>query len=110
MPYILQRSSVKFYTVRKLNRRHLSEGQKAVLANEYRKVISKKMQSEAGKKAVAVRWHGNEYDEDTLSQSYDEEQERSRKLAAEHMHVAERKVREVQEMEKKIRLYSMAKP
>ena len=37
-----------------------------------------------------------ESDEDTLSQSYDEEQERSRKLAAEHMHVSERKVREVQ--------------
>ena len=86
-------------------------GQKAVLANEYRKVISEKKQSEAGKKAVTIREikKGN-IDEDTLSQSYDEEQERSRKLAAEHMHVAERKVREVQEMEKKIRLYSMAKP
>ena len=81
-----------------------------MLANEYRKVISKKMQSEAGKKAVAVRWHGNEYDEDTLSQSYDEEQERSRKLAAERMHVSERKVREVQGIDKKARCYTMAKP
>ena len=79
-------------------------GQKAVLANEYRKVISEKKQSEAGKKAVTIREikKGN-IDEDTLSQSYDEEQERSRKLAAEHMHVSEWKVREVQGIDKKAR-------
>ena len=71
-------------------------GQKAVLANEYRKVISEKKQSEAGKKAVSIREikKGN-IDEANVSQSI-EELERSRKLAAEHMHVSEWKVREVQ--------------
>ena len=71
----------------------------------------KKKQSEAGKKAVTIREikKGN-IDEDTLSQSYDEAQERSRKLAAERMHVSERKVREVQGIDKKARCYTMAKP
>jgi len=61
-----------------LNRRHLTEGQKAVLANEYMKILSKKRQSEAGKKAINARWHPErEYDSETVSESY-EEQESSR--------------------------------
>ena len=56
----------------------------------------KEAESKAGMKAINARWHGNEYDEASVSQSNDEEQERSRKLAAEHMHVSEWKVREVQ--------------
>ena len=53
-----------------LNRRHLAEGQKAVLANEYRKILSKKRQSEAGKKANEVRLHSNySSDLENVSQS-----------------------------------------
>ena len=53
-----------------MNRRHLTEGQKAVLANEYRKILSKKRQSEAGKKAVTIREikRGN-IDSETVSES-----------------------------------------
>ena len=79
------------------NGKHLSEGQKAVLANEYRKVISKEVQSKAGTKANEVRWHGNESDSANVSESDKENEETdTRKLAAEHMHVSEWKVREVQ--------------
>jgi len=65
-----------------MNRRHLTEGQKAVLANEYMKGLSKKRESEAGKKEVTIREikRGN-IDEETVSPSY-EEQERSRKKAS----------------------------
>ena len=85
-------------------------GHKAVLANEYRKVISEKKQSEAGKKAVTIREikKGN-IDEANVSQSI-EEQDRSRTIASEKFHVAERKVREVQGIDKKARCYTMAKP
>ena len=72
-------------------------GHKAVLANEYRKIISKEAESKAGMKAINARWHGNEYDSETFTESYKEKEETdTRKLAAEHMHVSERKVREVQ--------------
>ena len=51
-----------------LNRRHLTEGQKAVLANNYSKILSEKRESEAGKKAINARWHPEkEYDEETVS-------------------------------------------
>ena len=75
-----------------MNRRHLTEGQKAVLANEYMKGLSKKRESEAGKKEVTIREikRGN-IDEETVSPSY-EEQERSRKIASERWKVSEWKV------------------
>jgi len=82
-----------------MNRRHLTEGQKAVLANEYRKILSEKRETEAGKKAINARWHPErEYDEETVSPSYEEE--RSRKIASERWKVSEWKVRTVQEIEK----------
>ena len=103
VPELIDISADEYLISVALNRRHLSEGQKAVLANEYRKVISEKKQSEAGKKAVTIREikKGN-IDEANVSQSI-EELERSRKLAAEHMHVSEWKVREVQGIDKKAR-------
>jgi len=84
-----------------MNRRHLTEGQKAVLANEYRKILSTKRQSEAGKKAVTIREikRGN-IDEETVSTSMNEEQERSRKIASERWKVSEWNVRIAQEIEK----------
>jgi hypothetical protein len=66
-----------------MNRRHLTEGQKAVLANEYMKVLSKRRESEAGKKAVTIREikRGN-IDKETVSTSMNEDQDRSRKEAS----------------------------
>ena len=70
----------------------MREGQKAVLANEYMKILSKKRESEAGKKAINARWHPEKkYDEETVSPSY-EEQDRSRKIASERWRVSEWKV------------------
>jgi N6-adenosine-specific RNA methylase IME4/ParB-like chromosome segregation protein Spo0J len=82
-----------------MNRRHLTEAQKAVLANEYRKILSKKRQSEAGKKAATIREikRGN-IDSDTVSESIKVD---TRKIASEKFKVSERKVRTVQEIEKK---------
>jgi len=77
-----------------LNRRHLTEGQKAVLANNYSTILSEKLSSDAGKKAINARWHPDkEYDEATVAFTYEDEVNRSRKLAAERLKVSERKVR-----------------
>jgi hypothetical protein len=80
---------------------HLTEGQKAVLANEYRKILSKKRQSEAGKKAATIREikRGN-IDSDTVSESIKAEVD-TRKIASDKFKVSEWKVRTVQEIEKK---------
>ena len=67
-------------------------GHKAVLANEYRKVISEKALKTKLEKARAVK-AGVSMEDDVSSI---EEQERSRTIASEKFHVAERKVREVQ--------------
>jgi len=57
-----------------LDRRHLTEGQKAVLANEYMRILSKKRESETGKKAINARWHPDkEYDEATVASTYEDE-------------------------------------
>jgi len=85
-----------------MNRRHLTEGQKAVLANNYSTILSKKRESEAGKKAVTIREikKGN-IDVETVSSSMNEEQERSRKIASERWKVSEWNVRIAQEIQKK---------
>jgi|GEM_PF-1140863 len=73
-----------------LNRRHLTEGQKAVLANEYRKILSEKRQSEAGKKAINARWHPDmEYDLENVSQSNKNEADPSCKEAFDKFRVSE---------------------
>jgi len=82
-----------------MNRRHLTEGQKAVLANEYRKVLSEKAKTQRAEIANAVKY-GKSSLEDTVSPKDDEEQERSRKVASDKFKVSERKVRTVQEIEK----------
>jgi len=83
-----------------MNRRHLTEGQKAVLANEYRKILSEKRQSEAGKIKANARWHPDkEYSSDTVSEQH-ENKVNTRKEASDKFKVPERKVRMVQEIEK----------
>ena len=110
IPELIDISDDEYLISVALNRRHLSEGQKAVLANEYRKVISEKIQSEAGKKAINARWHGNEYGSVNVSETNKEKESiDTRKLAAEHMHVSEWKVREVQGIEQKAKTEPTAK-
>jgi len=77
-----------------LNRRHLTEGQKAVLANNYSTILSKKRQSEAGKKAINARWHPDkEYVSEIVSETYNEKVKNdARKIAAERWKVSEWKV------------------
>jgi N6-adenosine-specific RNA methylase IME4 len=83
-----------------MNRRHLTEGQKAVLANEYRKILSTKRQSEAGKIKANARWHpDSEYNSETVSEQHENEVD-TRKEASEKFKVSEWKVRTVQEIEK----------
>jgi len=76
-----------------MNRRHLTEGQKAVLANEYRKILSEKAKTQRAKIAVTQREinRGNIL-EDTVASKINEEQERSRKIASERWKVSEWKV------------------
>jgi hypothetical protein len=58
-----------------LSRRHLTEGQKAVLENEYREILSKKFSSDAGKKANDVRWHSEDASvSETVSSNGNDEQ------------------------------------
>jgi len=73
-----------------MNRRHLAEGQKAVLANEYMRILSKKCESEAGKKAVTIREikRGN-IDEETVSQSDKNEANPSHKKYPDRKYVSE---------------------
>jgi hypothetical protein len=80
-------------------------GQKAVLANEYRKVISEMALKERGLKGALVT-NKSLYgiDDERLSETLADKRETdTRKLAAEHMHVSEWKVREVQGIDKKAR-------
>ena len=80
----------------------LPEGQKAYLANEYRKVLSEKRQSEAGKKAVTIREiKRGHIDEETVSSPISAERDRSRAEAASRFKVSEWKVRVAQEVERK---------
>jgi len=102
IPELLYVDEDEFLISVAMNRRHLTEGQKAVLANEYMRILSKKRESEAGKKAVTIREikRGN-IDEETVSTSMNEEQERSRKIASERWKVSEWNVRIAQEIQKK---------
>jgi len=53
-----------------MNIRHLTEGQKAVLANNYSKILSKKLSSDAGKIKANARWHSDEeYSSETVSET-----------------------------------------
>ncbi|MEM0124304.1 MAG: MT-A70 family methyltransferase [Candidatus Micrarchaeaceae archaeon] len=75
-----------------LNRRHLTEGQKAMLALEYQKILSARLQSEAGKKAINERWHPEGYVSEDVSETYRSKD--SRKIVAEQFKVSEWKLRQ----------------
>ncbi|MEM4099012.1 MAG: MT-A70 family methyltransferase, partial [Candidatus Micrarchaeaceae archaeon] len=75
-----------------LNRRHLTEGQKAMLALEYQKILSARLQSEAGKKAINERWHPEGYVSEDVSETYRAKD--SRKIVAEQFKVSEWKLRQ----------------
>ena len=86
-----------------LNRRHLSEGQKAYLANEYRKVISEKAKKERGiKGAVETNkiLYGKEPERLSDNVSDKRGEKDTRKIASEKFHVGEWKVRQAQEIDK----------
>jgi len=85
-----------------MNRRHLTEGQKAVLANNYREILSKKAKEQRARIAVTQREinRGNILEE-TVSPEMDKEEERSRKIASERWKVSEWNVRIAQEIQKK---------
>jgi len=86
-----------------MNRRHLTEGQKAVLANEYRKILSEKAKKQRGENAIEKRWRPEQkYLSETVSDKENGGREvDTRKIASEKFKVSEWKVRTVQEIEKK---------
>ncbi len=87
-----------------LNRRYLSEGQKAVLANEYKKVISERALKERGLKGALVTnksLYGIEDERLSVTVSDKRTETDTRKLAAKKFNVSECKVREVQGIDTK---------
>jgi len=86
-----------------MNRRHLTEGQKAVLANEYRKILSEKVKKQRAVNAIEKRWRPEQkYLSETVTGKYNEGQEvDTRKEASDKFKVSEWKVRTVQQIEDK---------
>ncbi len=80
-----------------LNRRHLTEGQKAVLANEYRKIISEKAKSERANKANDIK-HDHPISLSETSTDKEKEED-TRKAAAEKFKISEWKVRQASKIE-----------
>jgi len=79
-----------------LNRRHLIEGQKAVLANEYMKALSKKRESEAGKKANEAdpshkKYPDRKYALGTVTKPYNKKENTARRLSPPRIMKNERK-------------------
>jgi len=77
-----------------LNRRHLMERQKAVLASNYSKILSKKLSSDAGKIKANARWHPEgEYSSDKVSEQHNQnnkkEKNDARRIASERWKVSE---------------------
>jgi N6-adenosine-specific RNA methylase IME4 len=84
-----------------MNRRHLTEAQKAVLANEYRKILSEKAKKQRAEIANVVK-NGNVSLSETVSDKENGRREvDTRKIASDKFKVSEWKVRTVQEIEKK---------
>jgi len=79
--------------------RYLTEGQKAVLANNYSKILSKKLNEDKNNDQPRDEKGRFLPLEETVSTNGDEEKDRSRKMAAERWKVSEWKVRMVQEIE-----------
>lgn len=77
-----------------LNRRHLTEGQKAVLANDYSAILSEKLSSEAGKEKANARWHPeSECNSENVSEQHNQNNKKEKndalKIAAERWKVSE---------------------
>jgi len=85
-----------------MNRRHLTEGQKAVLANEYRKILSEKAKKERAEIAVIQREinRGNILSDTAADKMNERHEVDTRKEASDKFKVSERKVKTVQEIEK----------
>jgi len=53
-----------------LNKKHMTVGQKAVLANNYSTILSEKLSPEARKIKANARWHPDkEYSSETVSET-----------------------------------------
>jgi len=102
IPELLYVDEDEFLISVAMNRRHLTEGQKAGLANEYRKILSEKAKTQRAEIAVIQREinRGN-ISSDTVADKMNERHEvDTRKEASDKFKVSERKVRTVQEIEK----------
>ena len=76
-----------------LNRRHLTEGQKAVLANEYRKILSEKAKKQRAVNAIEKRWRPEQkYLSETVTGKYNEGQKAV--LANNYREILSRKAKE----------------
>jgi len=85
-----------------MNRRHLTEGQKAVLANEYRKILSKKLNVDKNSDQPHNEKGRFLPISETVSENGNEKEKNdARKEASEKFKVSEWKVRTVQEIQKK---------
>ena len=86
-----------------LDRSQLTEGQKAVLANNYSKILSEKLSSEAGKEKANARWHPeSECNSENVSEQHNQnnkkEKNDARRIASKRLKVSEWKVRIAQEI------------
>ena len=76
-----------------MNRRHLTEGQKPVLANEYMKVLSKKAKTQRAEIANAVKYGKVSLSETVTDKASERHEVDTRKEASYKFKVSERKVR-----------------
>jgi len=85
-----------------MNRRHLTEGQKSFLANEYRKILSEKAKTQRAEIAVTQREinRGNILSDTAADKMNEKHEVNTRKEASNKFKVSERKVRTVQEIER----------
>jgi len=83
-----------------MNRRHLTEGQKAVLANEYMKILSKKAKTQRAEIANAVKYGKVSLSETVTDKESERHEVDTRKEASGKFKVSEWKVRITQEIEK----------
>jgi len=102
IPELLYVDEDEFLISVAMNRRHLTEGQKAVLANEYRKILSEKAKKERAEIAVIQREinRGNILSETVTDKLNERHEVDTRKEASDKFKVSEWKVRTVQQIEK----------
>jgi N6-adenosine-specific RNA methylase IME4/ParB-like chromosome segregation protein Spo0J len=100
IPELLYVDEDEYFISVALNRRHLTEGQKAVLANNYREILSEKAKKQRAEIANAVKY-GKPSLEITVISKDNGKQERSRKIASEEYKISERKIIITQEIKEK---------